>query len=82
MNWIFNLQKSILKLIFVGYTGSKNQVRNRLKIQFVELDVSRLIFQKSSTDQQGERLKRKQRIDETRDFYKTGPLTGIILDYN
>jgi hypothetical protein len=50
-NWIFSLQK---KLIFAGYTGSKNQVRNRLKIQFVELDFFKLIFQKSSTDQQGE----------------------------
>ena len=29
----------------------KNPVRNRLKIQFVELDFSKLIFQKSSTDQ-------------------------------
>ena len=28
----------------------------RLKIQFVELDFSNLIFQKSSTDQQGVRL--------------------------
>ena len=34
---------------------SKNQVRNRLKIQFVKLDFSNLIFQKSSTDQQGVR---------------------------
>ena len=48
------LQKSISKLIFAGYTGSKNQVRNRLKIKFVELDFSKLIFQKSSTDQQGD----------------------------
>ena len=48
-----SLQKLISKLIFAGYTGSKNQVRNRLKIQFVELDFSKLIFQKSSTDQQG-----------------------------
>ena len=40
-------------MIFAGYTGSKNPVRNRLKIQFVELDFSKLIFQKSSTDQQG-----------------------------
>ena len=54
--WCVSLQKSISKLIFVGYTGSKNQVRNRLKIQFVELDFSKLIFQKSSTDQQGECL--------------------------
>ena len=53
-NWIFSLQKSISKLIFAGYTGSKNPVRNRLKIQFVKLDFSKLIFQKSSTDQQGE----------------------------
>ena len=49
-NWIFNLQQSILKLVFAGYTGSKNPVQNRLKIQFVELDFSNLIFQKSSTD--------------------------------
>ena len=41
------------QLIFPGYTGSKILVRSRLKIQFVELDFSRLIFQKSSTDQQG-----------------------------
>ena len=50
LNWIFNLQKSISKLIFAGYTGS------RLKIQFIELDFSKMIFQKSSTDQQGDRL--------------------------
>ena len=43
-NWICNMQKSISKLIFAGYTGSKNPVRNRLKIQFVELDFSNLIF--------------------------------------
>ena len=33
----------------------KNPVWNRLKIQFTEIDFSKLIFQKSSTDQQGER---------------------------
>ena len=44
MNWIFNLQKSISKLIFAGYTGSKNQVWNRLKIQFVELDFSKIKY--------------------------------------
>ena len=54
-NWILNLQKSISKLIFAGYTGSKNPVQNKLKIQFVELDFSNLIFQKSSTVQQGVR---------------------------
>ena len=42
--------------IFAGYTGSKNPVRNRLKIQFIELDFTNLIFQKSSTDGQGKRL--------------------------
>ena len=31
-----------------GYTGSKNQVQNSLKIQFVELDFSNLFFQRSS----------------------------------
>ena len=29
-----SLQKSISKLIFAGYTGSKNPVRNRLKIKY------------------------------------------------
>ena len=43
-NSIFNLKKSISKLIFAGYTGSENPVRNRLKIQFVKLDFSKLIF--------------------------------------
>ena len=47
-----SLQKSISKLIFVGYTGSKNPVWSRMKIHFVELDFFKLIFQKSSTDQQ------------------------------
>ena len=47
-NWIFSLQKSISKLNFVGYIASKNPVWNRLKIQFVELDFSKMIFQKSS----------------------------------
>ena len=45
---------SISNLNFAGYTGSKSQVQNRLKIQFVELDYSKFIFQKSSMDQQGE----------------------------
>ena len=36
MNWIFSLQKSISKLIFVGYTGSKNQVRNTVKLRAVD----------------------------------------------
>ena len=44
-------------MIFTGYTtGSKNPVWNRLKIEFVELDFSNLIFQKSSTDQQGDSM--------------------------
>ena len=41
---------------FTGNTSSKHPVQNRLKIQFVELDFSKLIFQKSSTDQQGVRV--------------------------
>ena len=51
---ILSLQKSISKLIFACCTGSKNPVRNRLKIQFFKLDFSKLIFQKSSMDQQRE----------------------------
>ena len=42
---------SISNLNFEGYTGSKNQVRNRQKIKFIQLDFSNLIFQKSSADQ-------------------------------
>ena len=48
--WKIKLQKSISKLIFAGYTGSKNPVWNRLKIQFIEVDIYNLIFQKSNTD--------------------------------
>ena len=59
MNWIFNLQKSISKLISAGYTGSKNPVRNRLKIYFVKLGFSILIFEKSSTGRQGDCLPSK-----------------------
>ena len=43
MIWIF---WSISNLTFAGYTVSKSQVRNRLKIQFVEPDFSKSIFQK------------------------------------
>ena len=46
-----------LELDFADYQGNKNQVQNRLKIQFVELDFSKLIFQKSSRDQKGVRIK-------------------------
>ena len=42
--WMFNMQKSISKLIFAGYTGSKNPVRNRLKKQFIELDFSKIKY--------------------------------------
>ena len=34
-------------MIFAGYTGSKNPVQNGLKFQFIELDFSNLIFQKT-----------------------------------
>ena len=34
-----------LKLIFAGYTGSKNPVWNRLNLPFVELEFYNLIFQ-------------------------------------
>ena len=44
-NWIFSLKKSISKLIL----QATQPVRNRLTIQFIELDFSKLIFQKSST---------------------------------
>ena len=36
------------------HAGSKNPVQNRLKIQFFKLNFSKLIFQKSSSDQQRE----------------------------
>ena len=53
----FQSAKINSELVFAGYTGSKNQVLNRLKLQFIELDFFDLIFQKSSTDQQGEYVK-------------------------
>ena len=38
------MKKPISKLIFAGYTGSKNAVQNRLKTQFVKLDFSNLML--------------------------------------
>ena len=55
-------------MIFEGYTGSKNSVQNRLKIQFIELDFSKLIFQKSNTDQQGVRDKHCRRVSKWQTF--------------
>ena len=43
-------KSSLTNWIFAGYTDSKNPVRNRIKIQFVKLDFSNMIFQKSSKD--------------------------------
>ena len=43
-SWKNPVQKSISKFIFAGYTGSKNPVQNRLKIQFVELDFSEIKY--------------------------------------
>ena len=63
MNWILSLQKSILKLIFAGFTDSKNPGQNRIKIQFIELDFSKLIFQISSTDQQRECINTPAKLD-------------------
>ena len=52
--WKIKFEKSrLMNLIFTACVASKNQVRNRLKIKFIKLDFSNLIFQKSSTDQQG-----------------------------
>jgi hypothetical protein len=49
MNWSSNL-------IFTAFGACENQVRNffcRQNFPFIELDFSKLIFQNSSTDQQG-----------------------------
>jgi hypothetical protein len=43
----------IFEQSFACCTGSKNPIRNRLKIHFLKLNFFKLIFQKSSTDQQG-----------------------------
>ena len=60
--WKMDLDKldfwSISNLNFVGYTDSNNQVRTRPKIRFIQIHFSNLIFQKSSTDQQGDYLVR------------------------
>ena len=37
---------------FAGYTGSKNQVRNSPEMEFVEIQFSKSIFQKSAANQQ------------------------------
>ena len=41
---------SISNLNFAGYKGSKKQVWNRPKMEFVEIHFAKLIFQKSSAD--------------------------------
>jgi hypothetical protein len=38
-------------LSFAGYTGSKDPIQNKPKIQIVKLNFSKSIFQKSSADQ-------------------------------
>ena len=51
-NWIFSACVACKNLIRNWFLQAKNPVRNRLKIQFIELNFSKLIFQKSSADQQ------------------------------
>jgi hypothetical protein len=53
------MQKSISKLIFSGYTGSKNSFPNRLKIQFIELDFFRNQVQINRGMEYGERICQK-----------------------
>ena len=44
-NWNFSLQKSILKLIFAGYTGSEKQVRNSVcRTWFFQIDFSEIKY--------------------------------------
>ena len=44
-NLNFNLQKSILKLTFAGYTSSKNSLQNRVcLIWFFQLDFSKINY--------------------------------------
>ena len=68
-------------MIFAGYTGSKNPVRNRLKIQFVELDFSKLIFQNSSTDQQGVRILRPAHVRYYLGSLLTNPTKTLVELY-
>ena len=53
-NWIFSLFKTGFLLPVRPAKINLEIIFCRLKIQFVELDFSNLIFQNSSTDQQGE----------------------------
>ena len=50
VGWHFLLGLAVELHIFAGYTGSKNQIRNRQKIKLIKLDFLNLIFQKSSAD--------------------------------
>ena len=58
-----------IQVQWTGFLACKNQFRNwflqatqAVKIQFVELDFFKLIFQKSSTDQQGVRVESAESI--------------------
>ena len=73
---------SSLNLIFAGYTGSKNQVRTRQKIKFVSKAIFfrvwnwkkiewHPIFQESSGDRQGDRLKCENEVlDKVKNYVK------------
>ena len=70
--WKIKFEKSS-NLIFAGYTGSINPVPNRLKIQLVQLDLSNLIFQKSSSDQ-------KDLVFQREYVFKQGNSKAAILE--
>ena len=48
---VFILFSWLDELDFEDYTGIKNQVRKGQKLNFVQLNFSNLIYQKSSADQ-------------------------------
>ena len=50
---------SISNLSFTGNKDSKNQIQTRPKIKFFQVLSSNLIFQKSTTDQQRDRCRKK-----------------------
>ena len=52
-------QMSIWNLSFAGNTDSTNQIQTRPKIKFFQFLSSNLIFQKSTTDQQQNRGRKK-----------------------
>ena len=66
----------ILNLNFAGYTGSKNLVQTRQKFQFIKLNFSNSIFQKSSKDRYRAWIMKNSQEVEKKNYQKENSLVA------